>query len=223
MDYNIKYFNGLKLIAIGTIGMTFSIALPIYLKINFNLDHKIMVLLISSGSLISWILGYLMSKKNEFFTVNEKGLFNRKFGWIKWEDVESVNLKDYYENEILTIRFKLKHKISIPSNINSSQNRSQFLAFKKDLINWVSRVPNSKSGIIHKTYAYAGKGFKLLGYISILAIILVTIYTINSWMEGEMSARKIPALIMVYSSAFTLIARIFRGSFSGGKENRNNN
>jgi hypothetical protein len=217
MEYTINFTNSNRLIGIGVIGMVLSSTIPIFLRISVGLDKTIMGWLFLTGILLPWIIAYFVSKQKETFLVNEIGLLTRKYGFIKWQQVEDLKLLDNVDDELFTIRLQSGTKIRIPSAINESPNRKTFLAFKSEVQSRVAQSRNATHNIIQHAYTFEGKGYRLLGYIFILALIIVTPYAIFLWVTGGMSAGKFVSAIVVYSSALPIIAKIFRNELFGRK------
>ena len=215
MEYNIKFVNGNRLILLGVTGMILSVTIPIYLRINFNLDEALMIGLIPSILIISWFVAYLVSKQNEYFLITNDGLQTTKHGLVKWNEVHGLDIKDTHEHEVLAIRFKLREKISIPSKINDSPNRQTFVAFREDMERRVLEARNSEDGIMQHSYAYGGKGYRVLGYVLLLALILLTPYVLYVVAIGEMTAAKSISVFVVYASVLPLLGRIFRDEIFG--------
>jgi hypothetical protein len=215
MEYNIKFINGNWLVAIGLTGIILSFAFPLYLKINFNIDEALMIGLIPSMLIVSCLIAYFASKRSEYFLVNEDGLHTSKHGLVKWSEVHGLNLEDRLEAEVLTIRLSLKEKIVIPSRIEESPNRQTFVAFRKDIEKRVSEASNTEVGTTQESYAYGGKGYRMLGYMLLLTVFLFTPYVLYILIMGDMTAKKFVAVIVVYSVTLPMLGRIFREEIFG--------
>ncbi|NDK55046.1 hypothetical protein [Pontibacter fetidus] len=215
MEYNIKFINGDRLLAIGLAGMILSMSLPIYLKINFNIKEALMIGLIPSMLVISCITAYFASKRNEYFLVNEDGLHTSKHGLVKWSEVHSLDLEDRLEAEVLTIRLRHNEKIVIPSRKEESPNRQTFVAFREDIEKRFSEEPNTEVGAIQESYAYGGKGYRMLGYTLLLTLCLLTPYVLYVLVIGDMTAKKFVSVIVVYSVTLPMLGRIFREEIFG--------
>jgi hypothetical protein len=160
-------------------------------------------------------MAYFASKRNEYFLVNEDGLHTSKHGLVKWSEVHGLDLEDRLEAEVLTIRFKLKEKIVIPSKIEESANRQNFVAFREDVERRVAEAPNSEVGTMQHSYAYGGKGYRMFGYILLLALFLFTPYVLYVLVIGEMTPGKSGSVVLFYGCVLPMLGRIFREEIFG--------
>lgn len=195
--------------------MILSIALPIFLNINFNIKEALMIGVIPLMLVISCFTAYFASKRSEYFLVNEDGLHTSKHGLVKWSEVHSLDLEERLESEVLTIRLRLKEKIVIPSRIEESLSRQTFVAFTKDVERRISEASDSEIGPLQQSYAYGGKGYRMLGYLFLLTLFLFTPYVLYTLVIGDMTAKKFVSVIVVYSVTLPILGRIFRDEIFG--------
>ncbi|MEJ8756728.1 hypothetical protein WG947_06965 [Pontibacter sp. H259] len=210
MEYKIKYIAGGRLIAIGSIGMVLSIAIPIYLQINFGISSGLMGGLILLGTLLSFYLAYLASKQSEHFIINDQGLTTRKHGEILWKEIQSLNLEDRNEHEVFTIKFRFNHKISIPSKIDESQNRETFVAFKEEVERRITEALSPVDELPQYSNAYDRKVYRYLAYIITIVLILLTPYVLYLVVAGEMTLKKLSAILLIYASSIPWILNVMQ-------------
>ena len=215
MEYTIKFTNGKRFIAFALLGMVLLIAIPIILRIKFGFDETTMIVLCFSGLVLPWFIGYFAAQQKVTILLSEDGLFTKKYGLIKWPEVDSLGLMDNNETEIFTIRLQSGKKISIPSTINNSLNRQTFLSFKNEVQSQIAQRKNTSQSTIQHSYAFEGKGYRLFGYALILILIIVTVYAITVGFKGEISGKELTGLITAYGAGLPMIARIFRKELFG--------
>ncbi|SFH29494.1 hypothetical protein [Pontibacter chinhatensis] len=216
MKYTINFVNGNRLVTIGFIGVVLSFALPPYLHITFNTEDTLMIGLIPSMLVISCLLAYFSSKRSQYFLVNDDGLYTSKHGLIKWGEVRGLELKDGAGTEVLIIRFKLRGRIVIPSKIDDSLNRQTFVAFREDVASHISRATAAaETKTIQHSYAYSGKGYRVFGYILLLALFLLTPYVFYLLVTEGMTAKKMVSVLVVYTLTLPMLGRIFRDEIVG--------
>lgn len=220
MEYNIKFIQAGRLLGIGIVGNIISIIVPIYLKNSSIINVNQVGGLFLSGFVFSWVLAYFTSKRSDYYHINNEGLLTKKFGLVKWKDIKSLKLVDYSESEIYTIRFHGNRKITIPSKINNSTNRKTFVAFINEIEKRVSQERGSIKEITQYAYAYEGKGIRIMGYVTILMLLIITPYVVYCWITGKMEAKKIGALATIYGSALPFLYNIFRKRLFGRPDKR---
>lgn len=215
MAYNFKFISGNRLVAIGVPGILLSFLAPVYLKVNFALNDALMFGLMASMLVIICLIAYTTSKRSEHFLVTDDGLHTGKHGLVKWNEVQGVKIVNSHEHEVLTIRFQQKEKISIPSEIIGNPNRQTFIDFRQDLEKRLSETNGAKDAAIQHSYAYGGKGYRVLGYILLLALFLFTPYVLYLVIMGEMTAEKSVSVIVFYGSVLPGLVTIFRDEIFG--------
>lgn len=215
MEYNFKFVNGNRLVTIGVPGIFISLLAPVYFKVNFALVDAWMFGLMASLLVIFCLLAYLTSKRSENFLITDYGLQTSKHGLVKWGEVQGLKIVDSLEHEVLTIRFQGKEKISIPSEIIGNPNRQTFIAFREEMERRLSEARSPEDELVQRAYAYSGKGYRALGYILLLALILFTPYVLYSVVMGEMTTGKSVSVIVVYGSVLPVLSRIFRDEIFG--------
>ncbi|MER2997573.1 hypothetical protein [Pontibacter populi] len=220
MEYNIKFISGNRLIALGTIGVILSIAIPIYLRINFSIGSGLMGGLIFSGILLSFLFAYLNSKRNEYFVINEQGMTTRKYGEIKWEEVLGLNLDDRDEHEVFTIKLKSNHKISIPSKIDDSLNRKIFVAFQEEVTRRVAENKKSGDEVLQYSSTYDGKVYRYIAFAMAIVLILVTLYVLYLIITGEITLKTLSAVFLIYASCLPLIIKVAQAKMVKSKHRR---
>lgn len=215
MEYSFKFVNGNRLVAIGVPGLFISILAPVYLKVNFAFSDAWMFGLMASMLFISCLTAYFTSKQNEYFLITDDGLHTSKHGLVRWGEVQGLKIVDSVEHEVLTIRFQEKEKISIPSAIIGNPNRQTFVAFREEMERRLLEARSPEDEPVKHAYAYSGKGYRVLGYVLLLALLLFTPYVLYLVIMGEMTAEKLVSAIVVYGSVLPGLGRIFRDEIFG--------
>jgi hypothetical protein len=140
--------------------------------------------------------------------INDNGLTTKKYGRIQWDEVHSLNLENRNEHEVFTIRFKFNQRISIPSKIDKSQNRETYVAFQEEVVRRVAEVKRTGDEIVQYSNPYAGKVYRYLAYAMIIVLILLTPYVLYLTITGELTLKKLSAILLIYASTMPLIFNV---------------
>ncbi|MBD1399035.1 hypothetical protein H9Q13_17850 [Pontibacter sp. JH31] len=210
MEYNIKFVAGGRLIAVGFVGMVLSISIPVYLEVNFGISGGLMGGLILSGTLLSFYLAYLVSKQSEHFIINDQGLTSRKHGEILWNEIHSLNIEDRNELEVFTIKFRFDQEISIPSKIDESQNRKTFVAFKEEVERRMTEEIRPTDELLQYSNHYDRKVHRYVAYVMTIVLILLIPYILYLVVAGEMTLKKLSAILLIYGSSMPLIVNVMQ-------------
>jgi hypothetical protein len=215
MEYTFKFVNGNRLAAIGAPGVLFSFLFPVYLKVSFALVDAWMFGLMASLLVITCLIAYLTSKRNENFLITDDGLHTSKHGLVRWDEIQGLKVVDSVEHEVLTVRFQEKENISIPSQIMGNPNRQTFVAFREEMERRLSEARSPEDAPVQHAYAYSGKGYRAVGYVLLLALVLSIPYVLYSVAMGEMTVGKSVSAIVCIGGLLPLLGRIFRDKLFG--------